>query len=177
MTLFNYILENSDAVIFYSIFTGVAGALGYSFVSSYFNNAFASKVDKGTQTDVWEDYSDRPSQIIQDSVTSIDTQTPQFSPVEYTSTGSQINSSTIEAGSQTINEGASTATTVLPIPNAEVLPVPNTEVLPVPNVPIQNWDQVAQLIANAPLREDELLQIELVEKITAWVQIANNLFN
>lgn len=88
--------------------------------------------DASTQTDTWENYSDRPSQIISD-VTSIDTQTPRFSPVEYTSTGSQIESSLMEAGTQTVTEGASTATTVLPIPNVEVLPIP-----PI-NVRANNW--------------------------------------
>lgn len=84
--------------------------------------------DANVQTDAWDNYSDRPSQIISD-ITSIDTQTPKFSPVEYTSTGSQINSSTIETGSQTITDGASTTTTVLPIPPVDINVVPNQDLI------------------------------------------------
>jgi hypothetical protein len=49
--------------------------------------------------------------------------------VEYTSTGSQINSSTIETGSQTITDGASTTTTVLPIPPVDINVVPNQDLI------------------------------------------------
>lgn len=52
----NYILDNN--LVFYGIFATTAGFIGYSFVSSYLNSFY---IDKGIQTDAWEDYSDRPS--------------------------------------------------------------------------------------------------------------------
>jgi len=42
-------LLNSD-VVFYSVFTVIAGGLSYSFASSYFNPQ-VEKVDKNVQTD------------------------------------------------------------------------------------------------------------------------------
>lgn len=107
--LFNYIFDND--IVFYSLFTCTAGFMGYSLITSYLDSFY---VDKGIQTDAWEDYSNRPSQIASDSLTSIDTVTPRFSPTDYVNTGPQIN--TIEAGTQTITDNMSTVTTVLPIP-------------------------------------------------------------
>jgi hypothetical protein len=46
MTLLNYIFENN--VIFYSIFAGTAGLIGYSFITSYLDSFY---VDEGVQTD------------------------------------------------------------------------------------------------------------------------------
>jgi hypothetical protein len=46
MILFNYILDNN--IIFYSIFAGTAGVIGYSIITSYVNSFY---VDKGIQTD------------------------------------------------------------------------------------------------------------------------------
>ena len=73
MTLLNYIIDNN--VVFYSGFAGTVGFIGYKFVSSYLETFF---VDKAVQTEAWEDYSDRPSQIASDSITSTDTVTPRF---------------------------------------------------------------------------------------------------
>ncbi len=59
----------------------------------------------------------------------MDTVTPRLSPVEYTDIGSQVNSNTIGAGNQTITEGASTVTTVLPIPPVNIEIVPNPDII------------------------------------------------
>jgi len=69
--LFNYLLEND--LVFFSVFTGTVGFIGYKFASSYLNSFY---IDKGVQTEAWEDYSNRPSQIGSDSLTSIHTITP-----------------------------------------------------------------------------------------------------
>jgi hypothetical protein len=45
------------------IFTSCIGYIGYSLIKSY-TKPFYYK-DIGIQTDSWEDYSDRPSQILQ----------------------------------------------------------------------------------------------------------------
>jgi hypothetical protein len=79
MALFDSLLNND--LVFYSLFAGTAGFMGYKFVTSYWNSFY---VDKGVQTDAWDDYSERLSQIRSDSLTSIDTVTPRISPVEYT---------------------------------------------------------------------------------------------
>jgi len=61
MTLFNYLIENSNDLIFYSLLSGMGGFIGYKFVSSYLNSYY---VNKGVQTEAWEDYSNRTSQIV-----------------------------------------------------------------------------------------------------------------
>ena len=62
MTLFNYLLDNN--IIFYSIFATTAGFIRYSCISSYFNSSY---IDEGIQTEAWEDYSERASQIASES--------------------------------------------------------------------------------------------------------------
>jgi len=116
MTLLNYALDNS--LLFGVAFAGTAGLIGYKFVSSYLNSFY---LDKGIQTSAWEDYSDRPSQIGSQSLTSIDTVTPiseNISPTIQT---------TSEIGIQTLTDGTSTVTTVLPIPPVNIEMVPNPD--------------------------------------------------
>lgn len=117
---FNYALDNG--LLFGVAFVGTAGFMGYKFVSSYFNS---NLVDKGIQTEAWEDYSDRTSQIASKSVTSIDTVTPisdNVSPIFSAHTSSEL-------GAQTITDGTSTVTTVLPIPPVNIETVPNPDIL------------------------------------------------
>nr|UEP17182.1 hypothetical protein [Russula sp.] len=61
MTLFKILnsLNNLDNdFVFYGVFTGCVGALGYSLISSYINKKY---VDKGTQTDTSENLMDNPA--------------------------------------------------------------------------------------------------------------------
>jgi hypothetical protein len=116
MTILNYALDNG--FLFYGTFAGIVGLIGYSFTTSYLNSFYA---DKGIQTDAWEDYSDRPSQIGSQNLTSIDTVTPiseNISPTIQT---------TSEIGIQTLTDGTSTVTTVLPIPPVKIEMVPNPD--------------------------------------------------
>lgn len=78
------------------------------------------KIDKAVQTDAWEDYSERASQIISDGTSSIDTVTPRISPMEYVKTGAQT---LAENASNTSN-----ATTVLPIPPINIQYIPNPDI-------------------------------------------------
>ena len=120
MTLFNYALDNG--LLFGVAFVGTAGFIGYKFASAYLNSFY---LDKGVQTDAWEDYSNRPSQMGSNSVTSIDTVTPiseNISPVSTLQTTSGV-------GTLTTTDGASTVTTVLPIPTVNVETVPNPDIL------------------------------------------------
>jgi hypothetical protein len=102
MTLFNFLTDNS--LVFYSLFTGTVGFIGYSCASSYLSSFYA---DKEIQTDAREDYSERPSQIGSNSATSIDTVTP----VSPTIT----------------SETENTISTILPVPpvNIEIIPNPD----------------------------------------------------
>lgn len=50
MKIFNYLLDNDLA--FYSLFLATGGFITYKFVSSVWNSYY---VDKGVQTDAWED--------------------------------------------------------------------------------------------------------------------------
>jgi hypothetical protein len=47
MTLFNFLIEND--LIFFSMFSGTVGLIGYSFVTNYLHST--SVKDKGIQTD------------------------------------------------------------------------------------------------------------------------------
>jgi hypothetical protein len=118
MTLFKYALDNS---LFFGIaFAGTVGFIGYKFASSYLNSVY---INKGIQTEAWENYSNRSSQMAPESITSIDTITPiseNISPVTTLQTTSEI-------GTETITDGTSTVTTVLPTPpiNIEIVPNPD----------------------------------------------------
>jgi hypothetical protein len=69
-----------------------------------------------------------------ESITSIDTITPiseNISPVTTLQTTSEI-------GTQTISDGASTVTTVLPIPTVNVEMIPNPEIVNIGTVVVEN---------------------------------------
>lgn len=114
----NYALDSG--LLFGVAFVGTVGFIGYKFVSSYLDTSY---LDKGIQTGAWEDYSDRPSQLASNSLTSIDTITPiseNFSPTVLT---------TSEIGTQTMSGDASIATTVLPIPPVNIEMIPNPDIV------------------------------------------------
>lgn len=143
MTIFNYLINNN--LVFYSLFTGTVGFIGYKLTSSYLNSFY---VDKGIQTEAWENYSDRPSQLGSNSITSIDTITPiseNISPIS-------ILKNTSEVGTLTTTDGASTVTTVLPIP-----PV-NLEMIPNPDITNSLIEKGVQSI-NIPLTDKEMTRI------------------
>jgi hypothetical protein len=141
--MLNYLLNND--LVFYSMFAGTVGFIGYKFVSSYLNSFY---LDKGVQTSAWEDYSDRPSQIGSNSITSIDTITPiseNISPVITTHSSSEV-------GTQTISEGASTVITVLPIPPINIEMVPNPDVIiQIVDISIKGYDYIDRASALADM--------------------------
>jgi hypothetical protein len=144
MTLLNYAIDNG--LLFWAGFTIQAGITGYSFISAYFG---CSYVDKGVQTDAWEDYSNRPSQIGSDSVTSLDTITPiseNISPIISVP-------STSEIGTQTITDSISTVTTILPVPTT------NIEIIPNPDIGIRNLNILINPVELSPadIRQMEIL--------------------
>lgn len=123
MTIFNYILDND--LVFYSLGSTLAGFMCYRFVSSVYNSYY---IDKGVQTDAWEDYSERLSQLRSDSLTSIDTVTHRISPIEHISQVQIISSE----GTQTITDSGtnvSTVITVLPIPPVNIEMIPNPDII------------------------------------------------
>jgi hypothetical protein len=146
--LFNYLFENSSDLLFGVAFAGTVGFIGFKFVSTYLNYFY---VDKGIQTEAWEDYSDRLSQITSKSVNSIDTVTPRLSPIEYLNTGAQ-----------TISGDTSTVTTVSPIPPVNIEIIPNPELL-------IKADQVVQTIENPLFGKDWNFIIEYINnKPSFW---------
>ncbi len=153
MILFNYLIDNN--YVFYGLFATTAGILGYKFVSSYLNSFY---VDKGIQTDAWEDYSERASQLVSNSVTSINTVTPRISPTEYISQ-TNILQNISEVGTHNITEGVSTVTTVLPIPPMDIPMVPNLELIGKVDQGVQtinnpmygkDWNTIIEYINNKP---------------------------
>jgi hypothetical protein len=109
MTLLFKVLNNNldNDLVFYGLFIGVVGAIGYSFTSKILRKSY---VEKGVQTDA--EVNDRPSQMIQDNSTSIDTLSPVSSTFKDTSS---LIPTTSEVGIQTI------AGDVTPV-NKEVIP-------------------------------------------------------
>jgi len=141
--MLNYLLNND--LVFYSMFAGTVGFIGYKFVSSYLNSFY---LDKGVQTSAWEDYSDRPSQIGSNSITSIDTITPiseNISPVITIHSSSEV-------GTSIITEGASTVITVLPIPPINIEMVPNPDVIiQIVDISIKGYDYIDRASALADM--------------------------
>jgi hypothetical protein len=80
--LFNYIFDND--LVFYNLFSTTAGYIGYSLITSYLDYFYVDKIFKLI---LEMNISDRPSQILQTSHVSINTQTPTFSPVEQINVG------------------------------------------------------------------------------------------
>ena len=150
MTLFNYALNND--LLFGVAFVGTVGFIGYKFDSLYLNSFY---VDNSIQTDAWEDYSNRPSQMGSNSVTSIDTITPiseNISPVSSLQTTSEI-------GTQIITDSISTVTTVLPIPPVNIEMIPNPELFTKADQGVQtienplfgkDWNFIIEYINNKP---------------------------
>jgi hypothetical protein len=123
MTLLFKVLNNNldNDLVFYGLFIGVVGTIGYSFASKILSKSY---VEKGVQTDAEENFSDRPNQIIQDNLTSIDTLSPvsstdTLSPISSTDTSSLI-PRTSEVGIQTIS-GDITPVNIEVIPNQEIV--------------------------------------------------------
>jgi len=116
-------------IFFYSLGFVMVGYMIYKFISSFYNSYY---IDKGVQTDAWEDYSERASQLISNSITSIDTVTPRISPTDYVNSGAQVILDTVEIGTLTIIDNGtnvSTVTTVLPIPPVHIEIVPNPDII------------------------------------------------
>jgi hypothetical protein len=94
-------------------------------------------VDKGVQTDAWEDYSNRPSLIGPESVTSIDTVTPISDNVSIESPSFSTYTAS-EVGTQITTDGTSTVTTVLPIPPVNIEIIPNSDIVNTGTVIVEN---------------------------------------
>jgi len=157
MTLINYALDNG--FIFWAGFAGMGGFISYKFVTTYLNSFY---LDKGVQTEAWEDYSDRPSQIGSGSTTSIETVTPileNISPVFSAN-------STSEIGTQTITDSISTVTTVLPIPPVNIETVPNADITLVTKSLV---DQGVQTINN-PESIISMTEIDLIDLLNSPIK-------
>jgi len=116
MQLLIKIINNNldNDLVFYGVFIGVVGSIGYSFTRQILRKSY---VDKGVQTEAGENLSDRPSQIITDNVTSIDTLSPVSSTFKDTSS---LIPTTSEVGTQTIAEDVTQVNTEV-IPNQDIV--------------------------------------------------------
>jgi hypothetical protein len=116
MTLIIKILNNNldNDLVFYGLFIGVVGAIGYSFTSKILRKSY---VEKGVQTDAEKNSSDIPNQNIPDNVTSTDPLSPVSSTFKDTSS---LIPKTSEVGIQTIAEDV-TPVNIEVIPNQEVV--------------------------------------------------------
>jgi len=178
MTLLFKVLNNNldNDLVFYGLFIGVAGAIGYSFISKILSKSY---VETGVQTDAEKNVSDIPNQTLQENVASIDTLSPvsstdsieTLSPVSSTfKDTSSLIPRTSEVGIQTISEN--------------VTPV-NIEVIPNQNivgrvVDLSNAEYIAakveQLNALDPFSATPWTH-ERVMSMIDTLGIVNNLFN
>jgi hypothetical protein len=116
MTLLLKIINNNldNDLVFYGVFIGAVGSIGYSFTRRILSKSY---VDKGVQTDAGENLSDRPSQIIAENVTSKDALSTVSSTFKETSS---IIPTTSEVGTQTITEDVTQVNTEV-VPNQNIV--------------------------------------------------------
>jgi len=116
MTLLLKIINNNldNDLVFYGVFIGAVGSIGYSFTRRILSKSY---VDKGVQTDAGENLSDRPDQIIAENITSKDVLSPVSSTFKETSS---IIPTTSEVGTQTITEDVTQVNTEV-VPNQNIV--------------------------------------------------------
>lgn len=164
MTILFKILNNNldNDMVFYSIFIGVAGTIGYSLTKYILSKSYA---EKSVQTNVEENLSDRPSQILQDNITSIDTLSSSSSTFENT-----LIPRTSEVGIQTI-AGNVTPVNIGVIPNqnmvGRIIDLSNAEYIAA---------KVEQLNALDPFSATPWTP-ERVHAMIETLGLVNNLFN
>ena len=119
MTILNNIFDNNIILGDYLYLQVYAGHLRLSDLSSCWPENIRYTTT-GVQTDAWEDYSDRPSRMTSDSLTSLDTIT-------------SVSPTSIDATSvtQILTDGLSPVTTVLPVRPVEIEVIPNLDILSV----------------------------------------------
>ena len=162
MTLFLKVLNNNldNDLVFYGLYIGVAGAIGYSFINNILRKSY---VEKGVQTEAEKNFSDSPSQNISDNVTSIDT----LSPLSSKDTSS-LNPKISEVGTQTIAEE---------VTNIEV--IPNQDIVG-RVVDLSNAEYIAAKVEELNALDPFLATPWTPERVCAMIDtlgIVNNLFN
>jgi len=166
MTLLFKLLNNNldNDLVFYGLYIGVAGAIGYSFISNILKKSY---VEKGVQTEAEKNISDSPNQIISDNVTSIDTLSPLSSTFKDTSS---LIPKISEVGTQTI------AGEVTPV-NIEV--IPNQDIVG-RVIDISNAEYIAAKVEELNALDPFLATPWTPERVCAMIDtlgIVNNLFN
>jgi len=162
MTLFLKVLNNNldNDLVFYGLYIGVAGAIGYSFINNILRKSY---VEKGVQTEAEKNFSDSPSQNNSDNVTSIDT----LSPLSSKDTSS-LNPKISEVGTQTIAEE---------VTNIEV--IPNQDIVG-RVVDLSNAEYIAAKVEELNALDPFLATPWTPERVCAMIDtlgIVNNLFN
>jgi hypothetical protein len=116
MTLLFKVLNNNldNDLLFYSVFVGVVGAMGYALARKIIRKSY---IEKGVQTEAEKNFSDSPNQNLSDNVTSIDTLSPVSSTFKDTSS---LIPTTSEVGIQTI-PGDETPGNIEVIPNQDIV--------------------------------------------------------
>lgn len=166
MTLLFKLLNNhtDNDLVFYSLFTVVVGAIGYSFARHILRKTY---MEKGVQTDAGKNISDRPSQIIPDNVSSIDTLSPVSPTLQDTS---PLLPTTSEVGTQTI------AGDVTPV-NIEV--IPSQEIVG-RVVDLSNAEYLAAKVEQLNALDPFLATPWTPERVNTMIDtlgVVNNLFN
>jgi hypothetical protein len=139
MNILNHILDQD--IFFYGMFAGVVCHMSL-FLLSVIQKEMT---DQGVQTDALEELSDRPSQIIQDNLNSIETITPVTPTLEDTSAAipsiSQVGtSSTSQVGTSSTSQVGTSSTSQVGTPSTSQVGTPtiaediNIEVAPNPDI-------------------------------------------
>jgi hypothetical protein len=150
--------------VFYGIFVGVTGTIGYSLANQIFRKTYE---EKGVQTDAGTNISDSSSQIIPENVTSIDTLSPLSLNVQDTSS---LTPTTSEVGIQTI------AGDVTPV-NKEV--IPNQDKIE-RDVDLSNPEYIAAKVEQLNALDPFSSTPWTPERVSAMIDtlgVVNNLFN
>lgn len=108
MTILIKIVNNNfdSDMMFYGIFIGVVGGIGYSLARQIFSKSY---VDQSVQTDAKENFSERPSGIenLSEKVSLIETQTPVSSTSTLVPTTSEVGAQTDVSSSSTFKDTSS----------------------------------------------------------------------
>lgn len=139
MNILNHILDQD--ILFYGMFAGVVCHMSLFLLSVIPKE----KIEKGVQTDALEEFSDRPSHIIQDNLNSIETVTPVSQTIEDTSVAipstSQIEtSSTSQVAIPSTSQVGTSSTSQAGTPSTSQVGTPtiaeniNIEVAPNPDI-------------------------------------------
>jgi len=152
--------------VFYGVFIGVAGAIGYSLIRKITSKTY---IDQDVQTDTVENFSDSSSQILSDNVTSTDTLSP-LSSIDTLSTLSSTDTLSPSSSTDSLSTICSTDTLS---PTSSIFKNTSSLISRTSDVGIQTSDVGIQTIAGNVRPNQAILDLSNAEYIANKVDQLN----